>query len=175
MKREREEGTCMTPPQAPEMNAESGQANPVPATERGRINREEQERERENSNSKTLILKDSRVRSIWTYLTASPCYSANTNRACHRQTDRDRQTDRQTDTETERQRQTCMTPPPGPGCECRKWSGKPSILPSQSVVTISSSVQAGLVAWNNMSLLTHRIRIIVMVIVSSSVQVGLVA
>ena len=32
---------------------------------------------RENSNSKTLILKDSSVRSIWTYLTASPCYSTN--------------------------------------------------------------------------------------------------
>ena len=27
---------------------------------------------------KTLILKDSRVRSIWTCLTASPCYSTNT-------------------------------------------------------------------------------------------------
>ena len=33
----------------------------------------ERERERENSNSKTLILKDSSVRSIWTCLTASPC------------------------------------------------------------------------------------------------------
>ena len=33
---------------------------------------QESERERENSNSKTLILKDSSVRSIWTYLTASP-------------------------------------------------------------------------------------------------------
>ena len=32
-------------------------------------------RERENSNSKTLILKDSMVRSIWAYLTASPCYT----------------------------------------------------------------------------------------------------
>ena len=31
------------------------------------------EREGENSNSKTLIFKDSSVRSIWTYLTASPC------------------------------------------------------------------------------------------------------
>ena len=39
------------------------------------------EREREeNSNSKTLILKDSSVRSIWTYLTASPCYTTNTNK-----------------------------------------------------------------------------------------------
>ena len=36
--------------------------------------------ERENSNSKTLILKDSSVRSIWTYLTASPCYTTNTNK-----------------------------------------------------------------------------------------------
>ena len=42
--------------------------------ERGEGERErERERERENSNSKTLILKDSSVRSIWTYLTASPC------------------------------------------------------------------------------------------------------
>ena len=30
------------------------------------------EREIDRSNSKTLILKDSSVRSIWTYLTASP-------------------------------------------------------------------------------------------------------
>ena len=40
----------------------------------------ERERERENSNSKTVILKDSTVRSIWTYLTAGPCYSTNTNK-----------------------------------------------------------------------------------------------
>ena len=39
--------------------------------------REKGKRERENSNSKTLILKDSSVRSIWTYLTASPCYTTN--------------------------------------------------------------------------------------------------
>ena len=32
----------------------------------------ERERENSNSNSKTLILKGSSVRSIWTYLTASP-------------------------------------------------------------------------------------------------------
>ena len=31
----------------------------------------------ENSNSETLILKDTSVRSIWTCLTASPCYSTN--------------------------------------------------------------------------------------------------
>ena len=48
--------------------------------------REERERERErerenlNSNSKTLLLKDSSVRSIWTYLTASLCYTTNTNK-----------------------------------------------------------------------------------------------
>ena len=35
----------------------------------------DRDRQRENSNSKTLIHKDSSVRSIWTYLTASPCYS----------------------------------------------------------------------------------------------------
>ena len=29
----------------------------------------------ENSNSNTLILKDSNIRSIWTYLTASHCYT----------------------------------------------------------------------------------------------------
>ena len=40
----------------------------------------ERERERENTNSKTLILKDSSVMSIWTYLTASPCYTTNTNK-----------------------------------------------------------------------------------------------
>ena len=39
----------------------------------------ERDTERENSNSKTLILKDSSVRSIWTYLTASSCYTTNTN------------------------------------------------------------------------------------------------
>ena len=46
---------------------------------------------------KTLILKDSSVRSIWTYLTASPCYTTNTNRQKGKQTGRQtgRQTDRQ--------------------------------------------------------------------------------
>ena len=38
-----------------------------------------EEKERESSNSKSLILNDSSVRSIWTYLTASPCYTTNTN------------------------------------------------------------------------------------------------
>ena len=33
-----------------------------------------------NSNSKTLILKDSSIRSIWIYVTASPCYTTNTNK-----------------------------------------------------------------------------------------------
>ena len=37
-------------------------------------------REKSNSNSKTLILKDSSVRSFWIYLTASPCYTTNTNK-----------------------------------------------------------------------------------------------
>ena len=40
-------------------------------TERERMRM--RQNERENSNSKTLILKDSSVRSIWTYLTASLC------------------------------------------------------------------------------------------------------
>ena len=35
---------------------------------------------RENLNGKKLILKGSSVRSIWTYLTASPCYATNTNK-----------------------------------------------------------------------------------------------
>ena len=35
---------------------------------------------RYNLNSKTLILKDSNIMSIWTYLTASPCYTTNTNK-----------------------------------------------------------------------------------------------
>ena len=59
-------------------------------------------RERENSNSKTLILKDSSIRSIWTYLTASPCER-------ERQRERDRQTEtlreRQIDRQTEKQRE----------------------------------------------------------------------
>ena len=33
-----------------------------------------------NSASKTVILKDGSVRSTWTYLTASPCYTTNTNK-----------------------------------------------------------------------------------------------
>ena len=33
-----------------------------------------------NSNPKTLILKDSSVRSIWIYVTASPCYTTNANK-----------------------------------------------------------------------------------------------
>ena len=52
---------------------------------------------RENSNSKTLILKDSSVGSIWTYVTNSPCY------ATKRETDR--QTDRQTDRDRDREGQ----------------------------------------------------------------------
>ena len=64
---------------------------------------------RVNLNPKTLILKDSR--SIWTYPTASPCYTANTNKHdyttnIYYETDTDRQTDRQAGrrTETDRQR-----------------------------------------------------------------------
>ena len=45
---------------------------------RGGGGREGRGRERENS--KTLTLKGSSVRSIWTYLTASPCYTTNTNK-----------------------------------------------------------------------------------------------
>ena len=46
--------------------------------EKGR--KKERERENLNSHSKTLILKGSSVRSIWTYLTANPCYTTNTNK-----------------------------------------------------------------------------------------------
>ena len=49
------------------------------ARERERDREREREREKSNSNSKTLILKESSVRSIWTYLTASPCCTTNTN------------------------------------------------------------------------------------------------
>ena len=41
------------------------------------------EREKARENSKTLILKDSSIRSIWTCLTASPCYSTNTRERCN--------------------------------------------------------------------------------------------
>ena len=37
-------------------------------------------REEEKLELETLILKDNSVRSIWTYLTASPCYTTNTNK-----------------------------------------------------------------------------------------------
>ena len=40
-------------------------------------------REREDENSKTLTLKDSCVRSIWTYLTASHYYTTITNTNKH--------------------------------------------------------------------------------------------
>ena len=53
-------------------------------TERQRDRDTERERQRHrensNSNSKTLILKDSSVRSVWTYLTDSPCYTTDTNK-----------------------------------------------------------------------------------------------
>ena len=46
--------------------------------ERERVTDRQTDRDRENS--KTLILKDISVRSIWTYLTASPCCTTNTNK-----------------------------------------------------------------------------------------------
>ena len=42
---------------------------------------------------------------------------------------------------------TCMQPPPMPPSACRKQEGSPSILPSQSITIVSSSVHAGLEAW----------------------------
>ena len=65
--------------------------------ERERDRETERQRDRENSNSKTLILKDSSVRSIWTYLTASPCYTTKTNK-------RDKTTNRYSRRERERAR-----------------------------------------------------------------------
>lgn len=44
---------------------------------------------------------------------------------------------------------TCMTPPPVLLMRvCRNSSGRPIIFPSQFITTVSSSVQAGLDAWN---------------------------
>ena len=57
----------------------------------------ERERER-NSISKTSVLKDNSVRSIWTYLTASPCYTTNINMYDYT-TNTERGTDRQRQTE----------------------------------------------------------------------------
>ena len=58
--------------------------------EAGREKQRQRDRDRENStsnsNSKTLILKDSSVRSIWIYLTASPCVATNTNKHDYRLT-----------------------------------------------------------------------------------------
>ena len=36
--------------------------------------------ERTRTRTQTLMLKDSSIRSIWTYLTASPCYTTDTNK-----------------------------------------------------------------------------------------------
>ena len=38
------------------------------------------DRQRERERELELILKDSSVRSIWTYVTASPCYTTHTNK-----------------------------------------------------------------------------------------------
>ena len=51
--------------------------------ERERDSDRDTERETERSNSKTLILKNRSVRSNWTYLTANPCYSTNTERVLY--------------------------------------------------------------------------------------------
>ena len=61
------------------------------------------DRDRENSNTKTLIPKDSSVRSIWTYLTASPCYTTHTNKHDYTTREADRQTSRQADRQAGRQ------------------------------------------------------------------------
>ena len=62
----------------------------------------ERERERElklenfrTGNSKTLILKNSSVRSIWTYLTVSPCYFTNTSKHDDITTNKERERERE--------------------------------------------------------------------------------
>ena len=104
---------------------------------------------------KTSILKDSSVRSIWTYVTASPCYTANKNKhdyatnryyksankqlvnavsqSCYRETEsererereRDRQTDRQTETDRQTDRQTETESCLGPSFNYLVWSWLP--------------------------------------------------
>ena len=60
--------------------------------------------ENSNSNLKTLILKDSSVRFIWTYLTASPCYTTNTNKTTIPQTNNISARARARERERERER-----------------------------------------------------------------------
>ena len=43
--------------------------------QRERVRERERERERESSNSTTLTPKDNSIRSIWTCLPATPCYT----------------------------------------------------------------------------------------------------
>ena len=86
----------------------------------------ERERKRENlnSNSKTLLLKDSSVRSIWTCLTASPCYTTNTERGGDRGVGR-REKKRDEESGGERKRETLTDINTGRGGERRrKWGRK---------------------------------------------------
>ena len=46
----------------------------------GVVRERERERGRERERTRKLILEDSSVRSIWTYLTASPCYTTERDR-----------------------------------------------------------------------------------------------
>ena len=48
--------------------------------ERERQTERDRERQRENMNSNTLILKDDSIRSIWPYVTVSPCYTTKTDK-----------------------------------------------------------------------------------------------
>ena len=65
---------------------------------------------KERTRTRNIIIpKDSRVRSIWTYLTASPCYTTERERERGREVDyrereRERETDRDRDRQTDRQR-----------------------------------------------------------------------
>ena len=81
--------------------------NKAAATETHTHTEREREREGERGRERTqkLIVKD---RSIWTYLTASPCYTTNTNK--HDYTTRGRE--RQTETEKKKKQHTTILPSP---------------------------------------------------------------
>lgn len=51
---------------------------------------------------------------------------------------------------------TWITPPPSPASPARNASGSCSIFPSQSIITVSSSVHAGLAACGQEERMNHR-------------------
>ena len=70
--------STFTPTVSPPSDPETALSTRRRQTDRDRDGQRETQRERENS--KTLILEENSVKSIWTYLTASPCYTTNTNK-----------------------------------------------------------------------------------------------